>query len=173
MLDRNLHGSRTKLLGHENARLRRHPCEKSMERDKMSRGVKRITIRYEPGTYIRLAVWRAQINYSLTASNETRSSSFSVSLVAFLLSSFVASSLCFLRSRNSRCSDSLFSTTTRAREKEREEEGGLRVCVTTAFTAANEIFLITFDLKTKTGFVYFHIIVQPTKVTIEDVVEKF
>lgn len=84
MLDRNLHGSRTKLLGHENARLRRHPCEKSMERDKMSRGVKRITIRYEPGTYIRLAVWRAQINYSLTASNETRSPlSPSLSLLSF------------------------------------------------------------------------------------------
>lgn len=61
----------------------------------------------------------------------------------------------------------------REREREKEEEGGGKVYVTTAFIAGNEIFLITFSFKTKIRFVYLHIIVQPTKVTIEDIVDKF
>lgn len=61
----------------------------------------------------------------------------------------------------------------REREREKEEEGGGRVCVTTAFITGNEIFLITSNFKTKIRFAYLHIIVQSTKVTIEDVVDKF
>lgn len=65
-----------------------------------------------------------------------------------------------------------FSAPERERAREKEEEGGGRVCVTTAFTAGNEIFLITFNFKIKIGFLHFYIIVRPTKVTIEDVVEE-
>lgn len=45
VVDRNLHGSRTKLVEHENARLR-SPSVKS-EEGEMSRRLRRITIRYD------------------------------------------------------------------------------------------------------------------------------